>query len=250
MSEVDLLGLKALKAIAEVGSITGAARQLDWSKSSLSRRLASLESTLDITLVKRHAHGAELTQAGESYFDYANQILHLSEQGKRALDAHSKELTGKLLIRVARDLSRGWFSNSLVDFLKIHPKLEVEVLATDYETHVMDQQADLWIWAGEEPNSKLRYYPLGAWKQKIYIHKEQVKHYAIKSPNDLTQLTWLQSPLEDGQVHLFRDGEEITLTPQNNRLKIDSISSLAERVAFGDGVALLPNCSVSCRYHG
>lgn len=250
MPEVDLLGLKALKAVVDVGSITGSARELGWSKSSLSRRLTSLENALGKTLLKRHSSGAELTEEGEAYFEYAKQILLLSEQGKRVLESHSKELTGKLVIRVGRDFSRGWLNKSLVNFLKEHPKLQVDVLATDYEVQIMQQEADIWVWVGEEPESKLRYKALGQWRQKVYLNKDRVDEFILESPQDLVSLPWLQSPMDTDQVHLWRGEEMISLIPQDSQLRLDSISSLAERVAWGDGVALLPSCCVTCPYHG
>lgn len=60
----DWQNLQALAAIAQEGSIAGAARALGMAHSSVLRRLNQLEATLHTQLVHRHRGGATLTQDG------------------------------------------------------------------------------------------------------------------------------------------------------------------------------------------
>ena len=51
--------------IAEAGSLSGASRQLEVPKSTLSRRLARMETAAGVSLVKRNTRAFALTDAGQ-----------------------------------------------------------------------------------------------------------------------------------------------------------------------------------------
>ncbi len=249
MSEVDLMGMKALKAVVETGSINAAARHLKWSKSSLSRRLCTLESSLGEVLVERQARGAKLTQEGEIYFRYVRQMLALAEEGKRALIAQAEEPEGKLVIRVSRDFSRGWIGKMIVNFMDKYPKIDIEGIPDDFTVDILNQTGDLWVWAGPEPKSNLRYELLAELDQGIYVSERISHNHDINNPNDLVKIPWYLSPMDEETVQLRCEEEYIELDLSMARLRMDSVLSLSERVASGECMAILPVCCASCCRH-
>ena len=60
----DLRRLRSLCAIADHGSLTGAAAALDFTQPAVSQHLAALEAEVGAPLVRRSRGGAELTPAG------------------------------------------------------------------------------------------------------------------------------------------------------------------------------------------
>lgn len=58
-------------AVAEIGSISGAARELKASQSTLTEAIKSLEADLGITLVQRQARGMALTHCGHTFLRHA-----------------------------------------------------------------------------------------------------------------------------------------------------------------------------------
>lgn len=250
MSDVDFLGLKALKAVVETGSINAAARHLQWSKSSLSRRLSALESTLGEVLIQRTASGAELTHAGDIYFHYARQMLVLAEEGERALMAHADQPEGELILRVSRDFSRGWIGKGIASFVEKYPRVSIDMIPTDYVRHIDKHEGDLWIWVGEEPNSNLRYESLGVLEQRIYTSVKNHQQYAIKKPEDLSACPWVLSPIDDGSVELISGGNKKVVNLSGSRLRLDSLSGVLDRIVFGQGVAILPRRYADCKVHG
>jgi DNA-binding transcriptional LysR family regulator len=61
---------------------------LNISQSSLSRRVADLERSLDTTLLVRHPHGVSLTGGGQLFLERANAIL-------RELNTIETEVSGR-----------------------------------------------------------------------------------------------------------------------------------------------------------
>src|ERR1700724_2982387 len=82
---MELRHLRYFIAVAEMGSLTEAARQrLYTSQPSLSRQIRDLEYQVGVELLSRSVHGVELTAAGKAFLDHARLALL---QGDAAVDA-------------------------------------------------------------------------------------------------------------------------------------------------------------------
>jgi DNA-binding transcriptional LysR family regulator len=114
----DVRRLRSLCAIADHGSLTGAAAALDFTQPAISQHLAALEAEVGARLVRRSRGGAELTPAGALLVEHARvaldrlalaelQVADLLEQEQRRvrLAAHSSALTRLVPLAVA-DLRR------------------------------------------------------------------------------------------------------------------------------------------------
>ena len=62
---MDLTLLRSLIAVADAGTITGAAERLNVTQPALSRRIHQLEDHLGVTLLSRGRKGVSLTPIGE-----------------------------------------------------------------------------------------------------------------------------------------------------------------------------------------
>src|SRR5918998_1458967 len=77
---LDVTRLRVLDAVARHGSVTAAARELDYSQSSVSHHLARLEAETGAQLLQRAGRGIRLTQAGRLLADRAaGDLAGLSE---------------------------------------------------------------------------------------------------------------------------------------------------------------------------
>ncbi len=82
---MELRHLRYFVAVAEAGSLTGAAaRQLHTSQPSLSRQIRDLENEVGAQLVTRRARGIELTSAGRAFLDHARLVLSQVEAASEA----------------------------------------------------------------------------------------------------------------------------------------------------------------------
>src|ERR1700676_3258807 len=73
---MELRHLRYFIAVAEMGSLTEAAKQrLYTSQPSLSRQIRDLEDQVGVELLSRSVHGVELTPAGQAFLDHARLAL-------------------------------------------------------------------------------------------------------------------------------------------------------------------------------
>lgn len=72
---IELRDLRLICAIAEEGSLAGAARRLSYSQPTASQHLAGLELRLGAKLVERGARGARLTEVGQLLADHADELI-------------------------------------------------------------------------------------------------------------------------------------------------------------------------------
>jgi molybdate transport repressor ModE-like protein len=109
LTALDPKRLLILRVVAQLGSISGAARSLGWTPPAVSQHLAALENSLGVPLIIRHRSGVELTRAAKILVDHADVIA-------RELDAALEEIHA--LDRRQRGAVRlGCFATSLVGLI-------------------------------------------------------------------------------------------------------------------------------------
>src|ERR1700691_5302114 len=82
---LDVTRLRVLVAVARCGSVTAAARELNYAQPSVSHHLARLEAETGIKLIQRAGRGIRLTDAGRLLAERAAEgIGRVGAAGKRA----------------------------------------------------------------------------------------------------------------------------------------------------------------------
>lgn len=89
---MDTHTLKAFVAVADCGTVTGAARGLGYSQPGLSQRLQCLERVIGCQLFSRDSGRMQLTSQGRALLPYARMIVVLSEEIRRESSRHTSSL--------------------------------------------------------------------------------------------------------------------------------------------------------------
>jgi DNA-binding transcriptional LysR family regulator len=83
---MDLIGsLRVFARIAELGSFSAVARELQASHSAVTRQVGNLEAHLGARLFQRTTRGLTLTEDGRELLTYARQMLELAESMESGL---------------------------------------------------------------------------------------------------------------------------------------------------------------------
>ena len=85
---LDVTRLRVLAAVARHGSVTAAARALNYAQPSVSHHLARLEAETGTRLVERSGRGVRLTDAGRLLAGRAEEILGRLDAAEQELAAH------------------------------------------------------------------------------------------------------------------------------------------------------------------
>lgn len=137
---VNFAQLRAFVAVAETGSLTAAATELEITQSAVSHALASLERELDARLVERLRAGSTVTELGESLLPHAREAV-------RAVDRFVGEASAALgrndSLRIAVFPSAApLLAPLLPELRRAHCGLRVTVLEGS------DQEVEDWLSAG------------------------------------------------------------------------------------------------------
>ncbi|MDH6629295.1 molybdate transport repressor ModE-like protein [Streptomyces sp. LBL] len=142
----DLGALELLLAVARLGSLGGAARELGITQPAASSRIRSMERQLGVALVDRSPRGSRLTDAGALVTDWARRIVAAAEAfdaGAQALrDRRDSRLRVAASMTIAEYLLPGW----LLALRAQRPDTAVSLLAgnsTAVAERVLSDEADL-----------------------------------------------------------------------------------------------------------
>ena len=94
-SPVEFKDLEIFQSVAEKGTITEAAKELNYVQSNLTARIRKLEAELKTPLFNRHRRGMSLTPEGKKLLAYSQKILSLKEEMMRVVQPN-QEPSGKL----------------------------------------------------------------------------------------------------------------------------------------------------------
>jgi len=89
--------LEIFQMVAERGTITKAAKALNYVQSNVTARIRKLETELNTPLFNRHPRGMSLTPEGKKLIVYSDKILSLTNEMKKVLPS-TEEPSGKLEI--------------------------------------------------------------------------------------------------------------------------------------------------------
>ncbi|MBO0830475.1 MAG: LysR family transcriptional regulator [Actinobacteria bacterium] len=85
---LDVTRLRVLVAVARHGSVTAAARALNYAQPSVSHHIARLEAETGTQLLERVGRGIRLTEAGRLLADRAEEIIGRLDSAESELAAH------------------------------------------------------------------------------------------------------------------------------------------------------------------
>lgn len=131
--------LQFFVAAAEQGSVSGAARVLSISQSSVTEAIQSIEDDLGVILFERKARGLELTHKGSLFLRHASQILADVSTARMAFKEEADEQGGRLSLGVTSLVAGYVLSDLLSRFRRAYPKVEVSAIedSPDYIQHLL-----------------------------------------------------------------------------------------------------------------
>lgn len=130
-------------AIAEEGSVSGAARRLRMAQPTVSRRLASLEREMGASLFRRSVSGAALTTAGERLLGPARRMAEWAGEVGRAAEKGDREPRGLVRVTAPPIVAYDFLAPFAAWVAEHHPGIRLEVLATMQYLDLVRGEADL-----------------------------------------------------------------------------------------------------------
>lgn len=230
-------------SVVEANGFGAAARRLETTPASVSRRVKALEQRLGVRLLQRTTRKLGMTEAGERYYREGRRLLHELDDLEQALADSARELQGELRIVAPMSFGQRRLAPLVARFAARHDQLRISLILEDRETDLIDEAADLAIRIGYPADSSL-----------IARAIAPVPRHACASPDYLERRGCPQSPedlLHHDCLHynLIPEREEWTFHGEQGEQTLAIKGSfcsnngdvLAEAAIQGLGITLLPN---------
>lgn len=243
---LDLTNLLAFARIADLGSISGAARSLRMPKSSVSRSLVRLEEAVGAALVERSTRHLRLTDAGLLLQRHARRILDDVGEAENALGGLVGQPRGLLRVSAPFTFASGPLALILPGFLERFPEVQISLTIDNRMVDLLTEDYDVAIRIGPLADSDLiarRLTTLALWPCASPSYLKS--HPPILAPSDIQghtiighhgqRETWhFTSP--DGEKHDV-EVEARTIVPEPDVVRTMLLA--------GAGIGVLPDFHAS-----
>ena len=136
LTNLDIDLLRAFVMIADMGSFTRAAERLNRTQSTISLHVKRLESALGQTLLRRNAHGVQLTGEGGLLLTHAREILRINDEVVARI--REPEVAGVVRLGTPEDFATTHLPGVLAQFAHTYPRVRLEVTC-DLTLNLLDR---------------------------------------------------------------------------------------------------------------
>ena len=227
--------------VADCGSISAAATELDLSAASASAAIKRLEKQLDTPLFIRTTRSLRLTAQGERYLIHCRRALSDLALGEQAIASDKGKVSGSLSLSVSSDFGRNMFVPWLDAFLEDFPQLQIRLHLGDNITSFYHDKIDMAVRYGEPQDSNQVAFTICNVERVLCASPAYLAKYgAPSSLEELTAHNCLFYKLDErthDQWAFRRDGQEFKIRVTGNRSANDA--EIARRWAVaGKGIVL------------
>ncbi|GLR53553.1 LysR family transcriptional regulator [Shinella yambaruensis] len=226
--------------VAESGSFSRAARELQMSQPSVSRIIGELEGRLGVKLLLRTTRNLSLTDAGALFLERARQVKadwESAEDAARGVDS----LRG--VIRLALPIMYGTRAviPCLPGFLNTHPELRVEITMSDERQNLVTDGIDVAVRVGELDDSTFGSRRLASVRKMVVAAPSYLEQRGVpKTPADLAKHECILGHGGFGRENWrFRHNETVTSVNVQARFQINSAPGILASAVAGLGIGMV-----------
>lgn len=243
---MDLEEIRALISVAESGSILAAADRLGLPRTTIRRRIDSIESRLGVPLLYRGVQGAQLTPAGELAVARGRRILDEANVLVSAVRDLGQAAEGRVRVAIPIGMPPHAMLPIYEHCRAAHPKLTFDVAFCESPLDKLSTGADLVVHLGAQ-------VPSGPWVTRTLLRVPEVllasPAYLKErgSPGSLADLgdhdisTWRNPGADPRQLPLLGGG----FHPISPTLVANDIHTLRLLAIAGQGIHFLPDAGLT-----
>jgi DNA-binding transcriptional LysR family regulator len=238
---MDLLALSDFNLVARHGGFGRAARATGRPKATLSRRVAELESSLQLRLLERGARVLKLTEEGRALHERTALLLTEIDETAEAISVGGSRPRGQLRISAPLLFSQTAMGMLAAQFALKHPEVRLEVTMDDRAVDLVEEGYDLVIRVNPDPDETLVGRIILRDRLVVVAHPDLRRAAAsetvpavVRGTDVRTQATWeLTTPTGHSRIAI----EPV--------LRLSSLVMIRDAVRTGVGAARLPISLVS-----
>ena len=173
--------------IAELGTLSAAARERDVPVSQVTRALARLEAACGARLLHRSTHGLSLTDVGDTMRLHARALISTADE--LAADIHGKRAAPSGWVRVAVSplLAQCVVVASITGLYARFPDIQLDILADDRMADMARDGIDIAIRTGTPHSDTVVARKIGEHSRSLYAAPRYLARYGTpQHPDELS----------------------------------------------------------------
>ncbi len=236
---MDVDDLNLFVRIAQLRSISAAARDLGLTPAGASARLAALERRLSARLLHRTTRQATLTEDGLAFLPHAEHLVLAAESARAALGREQAAPRGTLRVAAPASFARMHIVPGLPDFCRKYPELAIDLRISDSIVDLVEGAFDVAVRYTELSDSSFVARRLAPDNRVLVASPEYIEQRGRpNTPDDLAEHACLVVGTLDLWTFLGKDAEVIErrVTPS---LRINDGGAVRDAASAGLGIALM-----------
>jgi len=156
--------LRSFEAVARLGSVTAAAKELHVTHSAISQQIKVLEEMIAVTLFVREGRGLRVSEDGRLYALQIREALSGIAEATRLIKTQPKST--ELVVAVLPSFGFSWLLPRLPRFQRLQPHISIRLQASLAVSNLTRESVDVGIRMGK-----------GEWdglEQRLLFHDETV----------------------------------------------------------------------------
>lgn len=142
-----IASLRSFEAVARLGSVTQAAKELHVTHSAISQQIKVLEDFIGVKLFLRQGRGVHINEEGRLYALHVRNALGQIADATRLLQV--KPRLAELTLAVVPSFGTHWLLPRLEHFHRQHPHIQLRILASLTVTNMQQESVDIAIRMGK-----------------------------------------------------------------------------------------------------
>ena len=228
--------LRLVGAIAEHGSMAGAARALEVDHSTVFRRLNAIEQQLGTRLFERSRRACEPTPAGERLARAARHAGEALDLARLEIEGEDARLSGRIRCTITPYLAHVLLIPLLSRFHDLHPDIRVDLTETHSIDQLMQREADVALRITGRPPESLIGHRLGSIAMAVYGSRER---FAGTGDADFATCDWV---VQATQISAGPEARWIRRHAPGARIRLraETGTCVEAGIAAGIGIGVLP----------
>lgn len=237
---IDLELTRIFVAVVDRGGFSRAATALRVPKSTVSKAIARLETTLGTRLLARTTRFVAPTAEGATYYRLCAPAIAALDDASRAIADRDSALTGVVRLTAPEDLGAHVISPVIADLAISYPALSFDLRYTDAVLDLVRDEIDLAVRLGPLRDAQLYARKLGESTLIPVAAPSYLRRAApLRRPEELACHACLSITRHEPSWPL-RNGRERVELAVRSTIVCNQMSSLLAMATRGAGVALLP----------
>ncbi|MCG9731510.1 LysR family transcriptional regulator [Shewanella sp. Isolate13] len=233
--------------VAQLGSFTAAAENLNLTQSAVSKKIAWLEHNIGFTLFHRNSRQINLTSQGREYLSYCDRLIDEMSYTESRLKEELNQVSGELTLSLPSTMATIMLAKPISQFMQQHPKLKINVSVSDRLVDLIESNIDIAMRVSHLADSNYKARFLFNNRAILVASPEYLTHQTkLTIPSDLAQHRCLSYSLSalSNTWQLTDNEQQVTKVNVSSAFCSDSAEMLLTMAIMGQGITALPSWMV------